>query len=79
MSLQYIKKELSYEVDVLHADEHESLFQGDSIFFMCVAKHTQSTFLFMFWTQSHAWKLFEMQVVFKGQHLWKNLITVIWS
>ena len=31
--LQYLKKELSYEVDVLHADKHESLLQGDSIIF----------------------------------------------
>ena len=33
MSLQYLKKELSYEVDVLHADKHESLFKVDSIIF----------------------------------------------
>ena len=33
VSLQYLKKELSYEVDVLHADKHESLLQVDSIIF----------------------------------------------
>ena len=33
MSLQYLKKELSYEVDVLLADKHESLLQVDSIIF----------------------------------------------
>ena len=33
MSLQYPKKELSYEVDFLHADKHESLLQVDSIIF----------------------------------------------
>ena len=31
MPLQYIKKELSDEVDFLHADKHESLLQVDSI------------------------------------------------
>ena len=33
MSLQYLKKELSYEVDGLHADNHQSLLQVDSITF----------------------------------------------
>ena len=33
MSLQYLKKELSFEVDVLHADKYESLLQLDSIIF----------------------------------------------
>ena len=33
MSLQYLKKELSYRVDDVHADEHESLLQVDSIIF----------------------------------------------
>ena len=33
MSLQYLKKELSYEVDVLQADKHERLLQIDSIIF----------------------------------------------
>ena len=33
MSLRYCKKELSYEVYVLHADKHESLLQVDSIIF----------------------------------------------
>ena len=33
MSLQYLKKKLSYEVDGLHADKHESPLQvGISIF-----------------------------------------------
>ena len=31
MSLQYLKKELIYEVDVFHADKHESLLHVDSI------------------------------------------------
>ena len=30
MSLQYLREELSYEVDVLHADKHGYLVQGDS-------------------------------------------------
>ena len=29
--MQYLKKEFSYEVGVLHADKHESLLQVDSI------------------------------------------------
>ena len=33
MCLQYLKKELSYEVNVLHADKHESLLQVDSLIF----------------------------------------------
>ena len=32
MSLQYLKKELSYEIDVLHDDKHESLLRVDIIF-----------------------------------------------
>ena len=31
VSLQYLKKELSDEVDFLHADKHESLLQIDSM------------------------------------------------
>ena len=33
VSLQYFKKELSYEVDILHADKHESILQIDSFIF----------------------------------------------
>ena len=33
VSLQYLKKELSYEVDGLHADKHESLLQVHNITF----------------------------------------------
>ena len=33
VSLQYFKKELSFEVDVLHADKHENLLQVDSTIF----------------------------------------------
>ena len=43
VSLQYLKKELSYEVDVLQADKHESLLQVDSIFLMGLARHAQAT------------------------------------
>ena len=32
--LQYLKKELSDDVDFLHADKHESLLQIDSMFLM---------------------------------------------
>ena len=43
LSLQYLKKELSYEVDILHVDKHESLLQVDSIILMGLARHVQST------------------------------------
>ena len=33
MSLQYLKKELSCEVDVLHANKQENLLQVDIIIF----------------------------------------------
>ena len=33
MSLQYLKKDLSYEVDVFHAEGHGSFLQVDSIIF----------------------------------------------
>ena len=40
--LQYLKKELSNEVDFLHADQHESLLQIDSMIFVGMVKHSQS-------------------------------------
>ena len=40
ISLQYPKKELSYEDDSLHAVKHESLLQIDS---MGIVKHSQSS------------------------------------
>ena len=33
VSLQYLKNKLSFEVDVVHADKHESLLHVDSIIF----------------------------------------------
>ena len=33
VSLQYLKSELSYKVDVLHHDKHDSPLQIDSIIF----------------------------------------------
>ena len=41
ISLQYHKKELSNEVDLLHADKHESLLQIDSIILMGMVKYSQ--------------------------------------
>ena len=32
-SFQYLNKEVSYEVEVMHADKHESLLQVDAIIF----------------------------------------------
>ena len=43
VSLQYLKKELSDEVDFLHADKHESLLQIDSMILMGIVKHSQSS------------------------------------
>ena len=41
-SLQYLKEELSDEVDFLHADKHKSLLQIDSMILIGMAKHSQS-------------------------------------
>ena len=41
ISLQYHKKELSNEVDLLHADKHESLLQIDSVILMGMVKYSQ--------------------------------------
>ena len=41
ISLQYHKKELSNEVDLLHADKHESLLQIDSVILMGMVKCSQ--------------------------------------
>ena len=42
ISLQYLKKELSHEVDFLFTDKHESLLQIDSMILMGMVKHSQS-------------------------------------
>ena len=42
ISLQYLKKELSDEVDFLHTDKHESLLHIDSMILMGMVKHSQS-------------------------------------
>ena len=34
ISLQYLKKGVSYEVDFLHANKHESLLQIDEMIFI---------------------------------------------
>ena len=43
ISLQYLKKELSDEVDFLFADKHESLLQIDSMIFIGMVKHSKSS------------------------------------
>ena len=43
VSLQYLKKELSYEIDLLHADEHRSFYKLIVLFLMGLARPTQST------------------------------------
>ena len=42
ISLQYLKKEVSDEVDNLHEDKHESLIKIDTMILMGMAKHSQS-------------------------------------
>ena len=41
--LQYLKNELSYEADVLHANRRESLLQFDTFIFDVLARDAQST------------------------------------
>ena len=43
VSLQYLKKELSHDVDFVHADKHESLLQIVSMIWMGMVKHSQSS------------------------------------
>ena len=43
ISLQYLTKEVSDEVDFLHADEYESLLQIDTMILMRMAQHSQSS------------------------------------
>ena len=40
ISLQYIKKEMGDEIDILHVDKHESFLQID---LMGMVKHSQSS------------------------------------
>ena len=42
-SLQYLKKELSAEVNFWHPDKHESFLQIDSMILMGIVKHFQSS------------------------------------
>ena len=43
ISLEYLKKEVSDEVDFLHADKHESLLQIDTMILIGIVKHSQSS------------------------------------
>ena len=43
ISLQYLQKELSDEIDFLHSDKHESIGQIDSMILMGIVKHSQSS------------------------------------
>ena len=42
ISLQYLKKEVSGEVDFLHGDKHESFLQIDAMILMGMVKHSYS-------------------------------------
>ena len=43
MSLQYLKREVRYEVRFLHADKHKRFYRLVLLFLMEVARHVQST------------------------------------
>ena len=43
ISLQYLKKELSDEVEFLHSDKHESLLQIDRTILTGMLKHSQGS------------------------------------
>ena len=40
ISLQYLQKEVSDEVDFLHADKHESLLEIDTMILMGMIKYS---------------------------------------
>ena len=42
ISLQYLKKEVSNEIDFLHANKHESLLQIDTVSLIGIVRHSQS-------------------------------------
>ena len=43
ISLQYLKKEVSDDVEFLHSDKHESLLQIDTMILTGMVKHSQSS------------------------------------
>ena len=43
ISQQYLKKEVSYEADFIHAVKHESQLQIDTMIVMGMVKHSQSS------------------------------------
>ena len=43
ISLQHRKKELSDEVDFLHADKHKSLLEIDIMILIVMVKHSQNS------------------------------------
>ena len=43
ISVQYLKKEVSDEVDFLHADKYESLLQIDTMILIGIVKHSQNS------------------------------------
>ena len=43
ISRQYLKKQVSDEVDFLHADNNESFLQIDIMFFLGIVKHSQNS------------------------------------
>ena len=41
--MKYLKKEVSDEIDFLHADKHKSLLQIDTMTLIGIGKHSQSS------------------------------------
>ena len=43
ISLQYLKKDVSDEVDFLHVDKHKGLLQIDTMILMEIVRHSQNS------------------------------------
>ena len=43
ISLQYLKKDVSDEVDFLHSDKHKDLLQIDAMILMEIVRHSQNS------------------------------------
>ena len=43
VSLQYLEKEVSDEINFLHADKHESLLQIEAMTLIGIVKHSQNS------------------------------------
>ena len=67
ISLQYLKKDVSDEVDFLHIDKHENLLQIDAIILTQMVKHSQSSQDNKFSMSLQYFKKLEMELIFYMQ------------